>query len=215
MSPKIVPIPTWNEIQDDLARLDLDVSRHQAKQIRRYLEVLGLWNQIVSLTAVKSPDEMLVRHVAESLFATKIADFSQGRLADLGSGAGFPGLVLKIACPALAVALVESNGKKCAFLKEMARELDLADVAVLNQRIELVSFEPGAFSFVTSRALGRFDYVLKWAESALKPGGLLVLWLGRRDAEELEGNKIWHWQPAFKVPGSQSRLIMAGRPVNK
>ena len=100
------------------------------EQIRVYVELLDKWNRKISLTTVSEPRDVLRRHFGESMFAHREGNFVGGRLADVGTGAGFPGLALKIASPSLVVELMEPNKKKCAFLAEVVRELALGDVIV-------------------------------------------------------------------------------------
>src|SRR5712692_7493441 len=112
------------------------LSPSQAKAIQRYLTLLLQWNQKVSLSSLRDPPEILQRHFGESMFAASAVPISSGRLADVGSGAGFPGLALKIACPELEVVLVESNVRKSAFLSEVVRLLNLDGVEVVCSRVE-------------------------------------------------------------------------------
>jgi len=102
----------------------------QLSMIQRYITMLLAWNEKVNLTAIRDPLEILYRHFCESMYAVTAVPLQAGRLADVGSGGGFPGLALKIARPELQVFLIESNVKKATFLAEVVRELYLIDTPV-------------------------------------------------------------------------------------
>jgi 16S rRNA (guanine527-N7)-methyltransferase len=129
------------------------------------MAVLLAWNEKVNLTAIRDPLEVLYRHFCECMYAAVAVPLQAGRLADVGSGAGFPGLALKIVRPELQVFLIESNVKKATFLAEVVRELQLADTRVLVSRYEELGEEITPLDFVCSRALGEFDKFLSWARS--------------------------------------------------
>src|SRR5262245_17500282 len=103
----------------------IHLSAAQLDQVRSYIALLLKWNQSVSLTAIEDQEEIVSRHFGESMFLAAEYPVENGRLADLGSGPGFPGLPLKIISPALEGVLIESNKKKCAFLWEVIRTLQL------------------------------------------------------------------------------------------
>src|SRR5579863_1760181 len=108
----------------------------RADKITAYISLLLRWNKAISLTTVTDPGEILRFHFGESLFASSFLDLKNGRLADVGSGAGFPGLPLAMANQSLNVTLIESNAKKAAFLSEVTRSLELQDVTVARSRME-------------------------------------------------------------------------------
>lgn len=141
-----------------------------------------------SLTAVRDPVEGVEVHVADSLAGLRIPEVrAAGRLADLGAGAGFPGLVLAVALPNTAVVLVESVGKKAGFLEEAVDHLGLTNAEVVGDRAEGWGSGLGTCDVVTARALASLDVLLEYAAPLLVDGGLLVAWKGRRDAEEEAG----------------------------
>ena len=141
------------------------------------------------ITTVRDPAEGVDAHVADSLVALDLpAVRSARRIADLGSGGGFPGLALAIALPAAHVALVESVGRKCAFLATAASELGLGNVEVVNARAEAWPEGIGAQDLVVARALAPLPVLLEYAAPLLEPAGVLVAWKGRREpAEEADG----------------------------
>jgi 16S rRNA (guanine527-N7)-methyltransferase len=142
-----------------------------------------------AITAVRDPAEAVDVHVADALVALDVpAVRAAHRIADLGSGGGFPGLALAIALPAAHVALVESVGRKCAFLARAAASLGLANVEVANARAEAWEEGLGAHDLVAARALAPLPVVIEYAAPLLQRGGVLVAWKGRPDpAEEADG----------------------------
>jgi len=138
-----------------------------------------------SITSVRDPERGVDVHVADSLAALDIDAVRDARnLADLGSGGGFPGLALAIASPEMQVALVESVGRKCAFLERAADELRLGDVRVVNARAESWSEGIGAHGVVAARALAPLNVLVEYAAPLLAQGGSLVAWKGRRNPGE-------------------------------
>jgi 16S rRNA (guanine527-N7)-methyltransferase len=178
-------------------------------RIRAYVHLLLRWNERVSLTTVTNPEEMVRFHFGESIYAVASGVVKDGRLADVGSGGGFPGIPLSLIRKNLEVTLIEPNLKKSVFLLEVKRELKLENVNVARTRMEV--FEGGSFDLVTSRALGKFDELLTFAEARLKPSGKAVLWLGLDDADELISRKNrWNWERPRPIPYSKKRCILAG-----
>ena len=129
----------------------LGLDRALSAPLLDYLALLARWNRTYNLTAVRDPADMVTLHLLDAL-ALHPHLHGIARLADLGSGAGLPGIPLAIALPGLAVTLVESNGKKARFLREAVRTLGLARVRVAECRAEALD-EPGAYDAVTARAL--------------------------------------------------------------
>jgi 16S rRNA (guanine527-N7)-methyltransferase len=203
---------TEDQILSTLSPFQISLSNDQISKIREYLRLLLKWNQSVSLTSVVDPVEILSRHFGESMFVSCLISVENCRLADLGAGAGFPGLALKIACPNLRLTLIESNKKKCAFLSEVVRSLELKDVQVLPLRFEETRVATDFADIIAARALGRFPDVLRWVKGALARRGHVILWLGAQDTTKLSATPGWIWQPAVKIPESQRRFVLIGRP---
>ena len=136
-------------------------------------------------TTVREPRRILEDHLADSLVALELDHVAwDGRIADLGAGAGFPGLPLAIARPAARVALVESNTRKCEFLRTTVRRLGLENVEVVRARAEQWREGLGACDVVVARALAALPVVAEYAAPLLRIGGSLVVWRGRRDPVE-------------------------------
>ena len=135
-------------------------------------------------TAVRDPGAAVDTHLADSLVALELAEVRRARaIADVGSGAGFPGLPLAIALPAAQVVLVESNGRRAGFLERAVGAVDLATVQVVNARVEEWEAGLGASDLVVVRALAPLPVVAEYAAPLLALGGVLVAWRGRRDLE--------------------------------
>ena len=188
----------------------LQLSPDQVTKIQRYMSTLLAWNEKFNLTAIRDPLEILRRHFCESMYAAIAVPLQSGRLADLGSGGGFPGLPLKIICPDLHVFLVESNVKKATFLAEVVRELELTEVRVLVSRYEELGEEIAPLDFVCSRSLGEFATFLNWAGSERVAAKQVVLWVGGRDLEEVRTNLGWSWKEPIAIPHSLQRYLLVG-----
>jgi 16S rRNA (guanine527-N7)-methyltransferase len=189
----------------------LELSGEQVLQIQQYIRILLVWNEKLNLTAIRDPLEILYRHFCESMYAAIAVPVENGRLADVGSGGGFPGLPLKILRPNLQVFLIESNLKKATFLAEVTRELGLADARVLVRRYEELGEELAPLDFVCSRALGEFRAFLAWAGSEHVAAKKVILWIGARDLEEIQEIRGWDWREPIGIPHSLRRMLLIGK----
>jgi 16S rRNA (guanine527-N7)-methyltransferase len=198
-------------IRRALAEFQVTVDDLQVEQIQQYTKILLAWNEKVNLTAIRDPLEILHRHFCESMFAGPAIPVERGRLADVGSGGGFPGLPLKIVRPELQLFLIESNIKKATFLAETVRELGLADARVLVGRYQEFREEVAPLDFVCSRALGEFQPFLEWAAEPSVAADRAVLWIGARDLDEVRKIPAWEWQEPIPVPNSLRRLLLVGK----
>jgi len=202
-------------IRRALRDFQITLSEEQVTYIQRYTTILQHWNEKLNLTAIKDPLEILHRHFCESMYAAVAVPINSGRLADIGSGPGFPGLPLKILRPELQLVLVESNIKKGTFLAEVIRELGLLNARVLISRYEELGEELAPLDFVCSRAVGEFGPFLDWAASDVVSAGRVILWIGGRDLDEARKSVQWDWQEPIAVPQSLRRYLLVGskRPV--
>jgi 16S rRNA (guanine527-N7)-methyltransferase len=128
-------------------------------------------------------------HVADSLTGLEVEELREaGRIADIGAGAGFPGLTLAVALPAAQIDLIESVGRKCEFMRRAATAAVIPNARILHARSEDVAAADGreAYEAVTARAVGRLSTLAELASPLLKPNGVLVAWKGKRDGEEEE-----------------------------
>src|SRR6266702_5710051 len=165
MTSSSATVPSRGAIERATNEFKLTLNEQQVLQIQQYTKILWTWNDKVNLTAIRDPLEILHRHFCESMFAGISVPIEHGRLADVGSGGGFPGLPLKILRPGLQVFLIESNLKKATFLAEVIRELGLRDAQVLVRRYEELGEEIAPLDYVCARALGEFPNFLDWAHS--------------------------------------------------
>ncbi len=214
MSIRYAPRLGPAQIQEALRPFKVAVTEKLAGQVATYIELLLLWNQKVNLTSVTQPAEILTRHFGESFFAAAVAGIRKGRLADVGSGAGFPGLALKLLRPQLHVALIEPSLKKSAFLAEVARRLELSEVEVLRARFNQISPAEFMADWVTARAIGGYSDLLSWASNVLS-AGRLVLWLGKDTVNELSSIPGWKFDRPVAIPHSRERVLLVGRPVEE
>jgi len=164
----------------------ISLANDQMGQVIAYLELLLRWNEKINLTGIHDAPNCVRRHFGESLYLGRWVELD-GRLLDIGSGAGFPGLCLKIIFPDLSVTLLEPVGKKRAFLKEVARVCGMNFVEVRGERLEdfAASAEPPDYDAATTRAVGHLEELIPLALSCLRAEGKLFLWQSRRQASEL------------------------------
>ena len=202
--PAALPATLRPSLEAGLLELGLD--RALAEPLLAYLALLARWNKTYNLTAIRDPEEMVGKHLLDSLAMHPFVDALAARggsLADLGTGPGLPGIPLAIVKPGLRVTLVESNGKKARFLREAVRQLGLRDVRVAESRIEAVD-EPGAYDAITARALATLPLILELGGHLLKPDGALLAMKGVYPAEEIaalpEGWTVTATH-ALRVPG--------------
>lgn len=202
-------------IAQALAAFSIAVPPAFAESIRKYTDLLLLWNHKVNLTSITDPREVLARHFGESLFAASAVPISAGRLADVGSGAGFPGLALKLLVPDLEVFLIESVMKKAAFLLEVVRQLDLTGVKVVVSRYEDLRDTLAPLDFICARALGDYGQLLEWARYNLNVSGKVVLWLGADEARRIATLPAWTWREPIAIPDSLRRCLLVSSACNK
>jgi len=186
------------------------LSPEQLRQIQLYLDLLLKWNSKISLTAIRNPEDIVRRHFGESLFAGEhLQAASAMSLADFGSGAGFPGLPIKVMAPRLQVALIESQQKKATFLREVVRALGLNSVVVHAERGEDSKLKA---QIVTMRAVEKFEASLPIAASLVEPSGRLALLIGAAQASAARrAFPEFNWQEPIVVPESRERILLIGR----
>lgn len=215
-APTPLPPALRETLESGLAALALD--RALAAPLLDYLALLLRWNRTYNLTAVRDPGEMVTKHLLDSLAMHPHVDAiaaAGGSLADLGTGAGLPGIPLAIAKPGLRVTLVESAGKKARFMREAVRQLGLDHVRVAESRIEALD-EPGRYDAITARALATLPLIIELGGHLLKPGGRLLAMKGTYPAEEIAALPPgWLVQDTqvLRVPGlaAERHLVTIGR----
>ena len=153
--------------------------------LRKVLELLA--DERASVSSVTQPDQAWKVHVADSLSGLEVEDLRNApQIADIGSGAGFPGLALAAALPGSHVDLIESVGRKCDFMRRALAKAAIANARVIEARSEDLARSEGreAYDAVTARAVGRLSTLAELASPLLREGGVLVAWKGRRDPGE-------------------------------
>ena len=202
------------------------LSPAQLQSISTYIDIFIRWNARVNLSAIRDPDQIVTRHFGESLFAARHlfpgslygetaerSSASQGRqvsVADVGSGAGFPGLPIKLWAPHVSLALIESNQKKATFLREVARALTLADINITTSRAEALA--SGTFDLVTLRAVESFAAILPVAASLVAPAGRLALLIGTSQLDSA-GSALpqFAWSSPKPIPMSRNRMLVVAK----
>lgn len=182
----------------------------QVEVISKYINILLKWNARINLTAVRDPAEIVTRHFGESLFAAKhlLDPSATTAVADVGSGAGFPGAPIALWAPQAKVTLIESRGKKAAFLNELIHHLGLGNAKVFSQRAERY---PEAPELVTMRAVEKFEGVLPIAAALLGESGRIGLMIGAGQAGIAKRVlSSFAWDRPIPVPGGHSRLLLVG-----
>ena len=178
------------------------------QKIETYTSLLLRWNERIALTSIIDRTQILRFHFGESIFAASAIHIDSGMIADVGAGAGFPGIPLKLVRPQLHLTLIESNLKKCAFLSEVVRALEIRDVEIFRNRFDL--FKGTDLQFVVSRAISHPEEVLSWSRSTLKTSGKAIFWLGADDAASMPQDLVfWKWSQPIQIPGSERRVLLS------
>ena len=178
------------DLRAGLKALQLDLNDHQVGQLLDYLDLIAKWTKVYNLTAVRDPAEMMTHHLLDSLAAIaplrrhlQQAGLGQGAsLLDVGSGAGLPGVVIAVCCPAVAVTCVDTVAKKAAFIKQAALALKLPKLTGLHARVETIS-QP--FDVICSRAFASLVDFTQWSAGALAPHGAWMAMKGKHPADEI------------------------------
>lgn len=176
-----------NDFINELNKIGVILSEHQLNQLDKYYNMLVEYNKNVNLTTITEYNQVLLKHFYDSLTLTKAIELTNQKICDIGTGAGFPGIVLKIAYPNLEITLVESLTKRCVFLNEVIKELGLEDIKVVNQRAEEFSHNNiEYFDIITSRAVAKLNILLELSIKSLKIGGYYIALKANVD-EEIKG----------------------------
>ncbi|MBK5205977.1 MAG: 16S rRNA (guanine(527)-N(7))-methyltransferase RsmG [Polaromonas sp.] len=192
-----------------LRALQLDLNDQQVGKLLDYLDLIAKWTKVYNLTAVRDPAEMLTHHLLDSLAIIaplrrhlRKTGLEQGsRLLDVGSGAGLPGVVIAICCPAVAVTCVDTVAKKAAFIKQAALALKLPNLTGLHARVESIT-QP--FDVICSRAFASLADFTQWSVGALAPQGAWMAMKGKLPADKLAALppdvEVFHVEQ-LQVPG--------------
>ena len=204
------------DLRAGLKALQLDLSDHQVGQLLDYLDLIAKWTKVYNLTAVRDPAEMMTHHLLDSLAAIaplrrhlQQAGLAPGaRLLDVGSGAGLPGVVIAVCCPAVAVTCVDTVAKKAAFIKQAALALKLPNLTGLHARVETIT-QP--FDVICSRAFASLADFTQWSAAALAPHGVWMAMKGKHPADEIAALpatvEVFHVEQ-LAVPGLAAERCM-------
>ena len=178
--------PEPDALAAGLATLGLSVDAAQQATLLAYLALIGKWNRVYNLTAVRDPGEMLTMHLLDSLAVVAPLGRQLGdrpaRLLDVGSGAGLPGVVLAIAAPHWQVTCVDTVGKKASFIQQVAAELKLSNLSAQHARVESMTLPP--VDVVTSRAFSSLVDFTRLSRRHLAPGGVWMAMKGKVPTDE-------------------------------
>ena len=216
-----------DEFKIEVKKLGIKVTDEEINKLEKYAELLKKWNEKINLTAITEKEQVYLKHFYDSLTLVKAIDLNKvNTLCDLGTGAGFPGLVLKIFFPQLELTLVDALNKRINFLNIVIKELSLDNVTLVHARAEEYGKEHReCFDVVTARALSSFPVLLEYGIPLLKINGHLIALRGLNDSAEginalnvlnSKINKIIE----FKLPFEESNrtlvdVIKVGKTPNK
>ena len=176
-------------IKDGIIELGLTPSKVQIDAFMTYLSELKKWNKAYNLTGLKKDEDIIIKHFLDSILYLNVISDGEIKIADIGSGAGFPGIPIKIIRPEIEMYLIEPSMKKSAFLRHIIRELQLKKIEVIEKRIEEIRVNkelPLSVDVAVTRALFSIKDFIKKASHIVKKGGILILNKGPKVKEEIK-----------------------------
>lgn len=198
-------------LAEEFSPYQVRLSPKQLAQVQAYLSLLLRWNPGLNLTALRDPRRIIRELFAESMYLTRVMSLG-GCLVDIGSGAGFPALAVKVVVPDLHVVLIESRTRKCTFLKEVIRSLRLSDIEVVNQRLEeYTDTIQGVADVATTRAVRVDRAFLERLAVLVKDEGGAVLFSSAAVARKtVDMGGGFEWRQPLRIPQTRSRVILVG-----
>lgn len=190
------------QLQQILDALNLTLSTTDCDKIVRYLELLFEWNQRFNLTAIRDPEQMMIRHIADSLVVAQF--LSAERILDVGTGAGLPGIPLSLVLPNTKWTLLDSNGKKISFLKHVKAELELENITIVQTRVEQYIPEL-CYDGIITRAWTSLEQMIKMLKHLSCPQAKLWALKGKFPVEELKDVKKSYEVIPLTVPMLQEQ----------
>lgn len=179
------------EFLKELHKINIKITDKQLAQLEQYYNILLEENKKYNLTSITNKEEVYLKHFYDSLTINKIINLTNQSLCDIGTGAGFPGLVLKIVFPSLNITLVDATKKKCNFLKMVISKLNLKDINIINERAEIYSKEVREkYDIVTSRAVAPLKHLLEYSIPLVKINGYYIA-MKSDISKEIEGINIY------------------------
>lgn len=179
---------TEKQFKEELKKINIELNDIQIKQLEKYYELLIEYNKVMNLTNIVEKDQVYLKHFYDSLTIIKIIDLNKvNSLCDIGTGAGFPGMVLKIVFPNLKVTLLDSLNKRINFLNKVIEELDLKNIETIHTRAEDYAKENrNKFDITTARAVAHLSTLLEYSIPMTKENGYFVALKGNIEQEKEE-----------------------------
>lgn len=182
-----------NLLQTGALELGVNLGKNEVLLYVKYLDILLEWNKKINLTSITDPEEVVLKHFLDSIAAVPYLEKKESlRIMDIGTGAGFPGVPVKIACPEADMVLLDSLKKRITFLNHLIEELGLAGIKAIHGRAEDLCRQEGfreAFDVVTSRAVANLTVIAELCLPFVKVGGVFIAYKGPRAREEVEESK--------------------------
>jgi len=182
-----------NILIDGAQKIGINLNKEQIKIFSQYLELLIQWNQKINLTSLKTPQEIIIKHFLDSISCIKVfdkyIDIEGISIIDVGTGAGFPGIPIKIVCPSISLSLLEARKKKTIFLEKIVEEMNFQRVEILNGRAEAFGKCPDyreKYDIALSRAVALLSTLSEYCLPLIRVGGLFVAQKGRSYKEEID-----------------------------
>ena len=182
-----------NILIDGAQKIGINLNKEQIKIFSQYLELLIQWNQKINLTSLKTSQEIIIKHFLDSISCIKVfdkyIDIEGISIIDVGTGAGFPGIPIKIVCPSISLSLLEARKKKTIFLEKIVEEMNFQRVEILNGRAEAFGKCPDyreKYDIALSRAVALLSTLSEYCLPLIRVGGLFVAQKGRSYKEEID-----------------------------
>ncbi|VDN47761.1 7-methylguanosine methyltransferase (16S rRNA, nucleotide G527) [Petrocella atlantisensis] len=181
-----------NKITEKFKNIDIQLNERQAEQFSIYYKELCIWNDKINLTSILEEDAVLMKHFVDSLLSTKVIDYKDvKRLIDVGTGAGFPGIPIKIVYPHIEVVLLDALSKRVIFLDHVIEKLDLNGISAVHGRAEDLARTDlrESFDLCVSRAVSQLNVLCEYCLPFISNNGLFISYKGNKTIEELEQSK--------------------------
>lgn len=213
-------------LKSNAADYGIEISSDLSAKLEKYAELLKDWNEKINLTAILDDEGIAVKHFLDCLLVSKAADFKKGdRVIDVGTGAGFPGLVIAAAYPDVEVMLLDSTGKKLKAVENMAQEMGVKNAKVIHMRAEEAGKKPEfreKYDFATARAVAELRVLLEYTLPFVKPGGTFLSLKGASAIDEIDGAKNSlktlggkiEGINEFTLPGGDKRAIINVKKIS-
>ena len=212
-----------DEFKNEISKLGIEYDSDKLLKLEKYYELLIDWNNKINLTAIVDKEQVYLKHFYDSLTLFKIVDLNKvDSLCDLGTGAGFPGIVIKIFFPNIKITLVDALNKRINFLNEVVQKLNLSNVTLIHSRAEDYGRDHReCFDVVTARALSSLPVLLEYGVSLLKINGTLCAMRGNDDSSDslnaisqlnVSLEKVVHFQLPYE---KSNRTLILFRKLSK